>query len=103
MGVWENHGDVALRAVVSGHGGVGWGVDLVLSVTFSNMNDSVLRPLALPDSLGTRRRCCQMYSWFNEGALTPLEHHHTTPSKLPIWVQKATRWDASSKRLESHF
>lgn len=25
MGVWENHGDVALRAVVSGHGGVGWG------------------------------------------------------------------------------
>jgi len=26
--VFKNHGDVALRDVVSGHGGMGWGWDL---------------------------------------------------------------------------
>ena len=39
---FENHGDVALRDVVSGgHGGDGLGLDLI-SELFSNPNDSVV-------------------------------------------------------------
>ena len=39
--VFKNHGDVALRDVVSGHGGKGLGLDLVLEVFF-NSNDSLI-------------------------------------------------------------
>ena len=37
--VFKNHGDVAMRDVVSGHGGDGLRLDWV---TFSNRNDSVI-------------------------------------------------------------
>ena len=41
--VFQNHGDVALRDVVSGHGSGGLGLDLVdLKYIFSNLNDSIL-------------------------------------------------------------
>ena len=36
LGVSQSHGDVALRDVGSGHGGVGFGI----SEIFSNLNDS---------------------------------------------------------------
>jgi len=39
--VFKNHGDVALKDVVSEHGGEGLGLDLVLEV-FSNLNDSII-------------------------------------------------------------
>ena len=39
--VFENCGDVALRDMVSGHGGDGLGSDLILEV-FSNLSDSVI-------------------------------------------------------------
>ena len=38
----KNHGDVALRDVVSGHGGGGLGLDLVILELFSNLNDCML-------------------------------------------------------------
>ena len=38
--VFQIHGDVALRDVVSGHGGVGWHWIWGISVVFSNLNDS---------------------------------------------------------------
>ena len=37
--VFKNRGDVALRDVVSGHGGTGWWLDLMI---FSNLNDCVI-------------------------------------------------------------
>jgi len=37
--VFENHGDVALRGMVSGHGGDGLGLDLVILEVFSNLDD----------------------------------------------------------------
>ena len=37
----KNCGDVALRDVGSGHGGVGWWLDWVILMVFSNLNDSV--------------------------------------------------------------
>ena len=41
--VFKNCGDVALRDMVSGYGGVGLGLDLgALYVFFSNLNNSVL-------------------------------------------------------------
>ena len=40
--VFQNHGDVALRDVVSGHGGGGMGLDLGILEVFSNINDSVI-------------------------------------------------------------
>ena len=40
--VFQNHGDVALRDVVSGHGGGGVTVGIVIIVVFSNLNDSVI-------------------------------------------------------------
>ena len=39
--VFKSHGDVALREVVGGYGGVGWGQTKTLEV-FSNLNDSVI-------------------------------------------------------------
>ena len=41
--VFENHGDVALRDVVSGgHGGDGLGLDWVTFEVFSNLHDSMM-------------------------------------------------------------
>ena len=40
--VFKNHGDVALRDVVSGHGADGLGLELMILVVFSNLNDSVI-------------------------------------------------------------
>jgi len=40
LGVFHNHGDVALRDVGSGHGGLG--LELGISERFSNLNDSVV-------------------------------------------------------------
>ena len=41
--VFQNCGDVALRDVDSGHGGVGWWLELMfLEVFFSNQNDSII-------------------------------------------------------------
>ena len=39
--VFKDHGDVALRDVVSGHGGSLW-LNLVIVVAFSNLNDTVI-------------------------------------------------------------
>jgi len=39
------HGDVALRDVVSGHGGGGLRLDLVFLVVFSNLNYSMISSL----------------------------------------------------------
>ena len=39
LGLVEKGGDVALRDVVSGHGGDGLGSDLGILVVFSNLND----------------------------------------------------------------
>jgi len=38
--VFKNHGDVAQRDVVSGHGGVG--LNRMIFEVFSNLNDSVI-------------------------------------------------------------
>jgi len=38
----QSHGDVALRDVVSGHGGGGLGLDLGTLVVFSNLNNSMI-------------------------------------------------------------
>ena len=38
LGVFKNHVDVALRDVVSGHGGVGW----MISMVFSNLTDYMI-------------------------------------------------------------
>ena len=38
LGVFKNHVDVALRDVVSGHGGVGW----MISMVFSNLTDHMI-------------------------------------------------------------
>ena len=40
--VLKNHGDVARRDVVSGHGGEEQGLDWVSLLIFSNRNDSVI-------------------------------------------------------------
>ena len=40
--VFKNHGDVVLRDVVSGHGGNGLELDLVILDVFSNLNDSMI-------------------------------------------------------------
>ena len=40
--VFQNHRDVALRDVVSGHGGGGMRLDLGTLEVFSNLNDSVI-------------------------------------------------------------
>ena len=40
--VFQNHGDVALRDVVSGHGGDGLELNLVTLVVFSNLNDFMI-------------------------------------------------------------
>lgn len=41
--VFKNHGDVALRDIISGHGGDGLGVGLwMISVVFSNLKDSMI-------------------------------------------------------------
>lgn len=37
--VFQNHGDVALRNTVSGHGGSGLGLDLMILEVLSNLND----------------------------------------------------------------
>ena len=41
--VFQNCGDVALRDVVSGRGGVSWGWTGLFLVVFSNINDSIIR------------------------------------------------------------
>ena len=41
--VIQNCGDVALRAVVSGHGGVCWWLDWVISEVFSHLYDSMIQ------------------------------------------------------------
>jgi len=38
----KNHGDVALRDVVSGHGGGGLELDLVILEVFSNLSDCIV-------------------------------------------------------------
>ena len=38
LGVLNNHGDVALRDVISGRGGDGLGLDLVILEVFSKLN-----------------------------------------------------------------
>ena len=43
--VFKNHGDVALRDVVSGHDEGELGLDLGISVIFSNLNDSMTMSL----------------------------------------------------------
>ena len=41
--VFKNHGDVALRDVVNGHGGTGLGLDWMISVILvSNLNDFMM-------------------------------------------------------------
>ena len=40
--VFQSYGDVALRDVVSGHGGGGLGLDWVILVVFSNLNVSMI-------------------------------------------------------------
>ena len=40
LGVFQNHGDVALRDVGSGYGGGGLGLDLGILGVFSILNDS---------------------------------------------------------------
>ena len=40
--MFQNCGDVALRDVVSGHGGMGLGLELVILEVFSNLNDSMI-------------------------------------------------------------
>ena len=40
--VLKNHGDVALRDVVSGHGEGGLGLDLMILEVFSSLNDSMI-------------------------------------------------------------
>ena len=40
--MFKNHGDVALRDVVSGHGGGGLGLDLVILEVFSRLNDAMI-------------------------------------------------------------
>ena len=40
--VFQNHRDVALRDVVSGHGGGGMRLDLGTLEVFSNLNDSLI-------------------------------------------------------------
>jgi len=40
--VVRNHGEVALRNMISGHGGDGLGLDLGILELFSNLNDSVI-------------------------------------------------------------
>jgi len=40
--VFQSHGNVALRAVVSGHSGGGLRSDLRILVVFSSLNDSVI-------------------------------------------------------------
>ena len=40
--VFQNHGDVALGDMVSGHVGDGLQLDLGISEVFSNLNDSVI-------------------------------------------------------------
>jgi len=49
LGVFKTHGDMALRDVVSGHGGMGWrwvgdGLEMDLGILedFSNLNDFVI-------------------------------------------------------------
>ena len=45
---FKNREDVALRAMVSGHGGVGFGLGLVISEVFSNLYISmILQPVEL--------------------------------------------------------
>ena len=40
--VFKNYGDVALRDMVSRHGGVGQRLDWMILVVFSNLNDSII-------------------------------------------------------------
>ena len=42
LGVSQSCGDVALRDVGSGHGGVGWDWDLGILEVFSSLNDSMI-------------------------------------------------------------
>ena len=42
LGVFKNCGDVALRNMVSGHGGDGVWLDYMILAVFSNLNDSVI-------------------------------------------------------------
>ena len=42
LGVFKNHGDVALRDVVSGHGGDRLRLDWIILEVFSSPNDSVI-------------------------------------------------------------
>jgi len=39
--VFKNHGDVTLRDTVSGHGRMGWWLDLGILEVFSELNDSL--------------------------------------------------------------
>ena len=39
--VFKNHGDVAMRYMVNGHGTNGLGLDLMILELFSNLNDSM--------------------------------------------------------------
>lgn len=50
LGVFKNHGHVALKEVVSGHGGDGLGMGLVISEFFSNLDDSMILQFRHPCS-----------------------------------------------------
>ena len=52
LGVFRIHGDVALREVGSGHGGVGWGWAWGFQMSSPTLNDSVKKSLsAAPNPL----------------------------------------------------
>ena len=75
--VLENLGVEALRDVVSGHGGMGWGLDLLTLVVFSNLNDSVI--LCNPTPL----------SGSNDGKRDPTtncKHIASPDSMLETWM-----------------
>ena len=42
LGSFQNYGDVALRDIVSGHGGGGLGLDWMILAVLSSLNDSVI-------------------------------------------------------------
>jgi len=40
--VFKKRGDVALRDMVSGHGGMGWQLDMMILVVFTSLHDSMI-------------------------------------------------------------
>jgi len=46
--VFKEHGDVALRDIVSGHDGEGLGLDLMILEAFSSLHDSMILKVCPP-------------------------------------------------------